>query len=245
MGDNILSDFFVNWWPWLNFWSDSFLIQLFIIYTICLLMCSSNVYYIIFYFFLVCFYFGLFLCIYQIELFTGFLWLIECVVVFAALLLLFFLKTVGTWLRLIFKNKTYKYLTFTFLLIIFIIQPIVINNVEHLTPLLLNNIDFWDNYYEAVSNSNVNDFVVFLISYYALNSIFLIALIFIILIASVICVNLNKINKDTKVQNFEIFIKLFDFLLTNVSVIFMRQQNIINQENQLSGTRIFKKKIIL
>lgn len=238
----IFNSYILEWWPWLNLWSDSFFLQIVIIYTLFLIYFSANIYYIVFYFFLLALYFGLFLCIYQVELFTGFLWLIECVVIFVTFLLLFFLKTTGTSTRVMTKVKFYKYLGLSFFLIIFFIQPTYVNYIEHLTPTELNNIDYWDNYYEAFVNTNVNDFIIFLISYYTLNSNILLILIFMILIASVICVNLSKINKDTRVQNFDVFFKIFNFFKNNIFFIFMRQQNLVDQENQPSGTRIFKKK---
>lgn len=237
-----INSLILEWWPWLNLWSDSFFLQLIIIYTLFLIYFSVNVYYVVFYFFLLSLYFGLFLCIYQVELFTGFLWLIECVVIFVSFLLLFFLKTTGTFNKLFSKIRFYKYMSLSLFLIIFFLQPIYINYIEHTLPTELNNFDYWDNYYEAFNNTNVNDFITFLISYYTINSNILIILIFMILIASIICVNLSKINKDVRIQNFDTFFKIFNFFKNNIFFIFMRQQNLVDQENQPAATRIFKKK---
>lgn len=242
---NYLLNSILEWWPWLNLWSDSFFLQILIIYTLFLIYTSVNVFYVVFYFFLLVLFFGIFLCVYQVELFTGFLWLIECVVVFTLLLLLFFLQTIGTWTRLLHKTKFFLHFSFFILLICYILQPLNVNYIEHFLPTELNNIDYWDNYYESLSNTNVNDFMTFLVSYYTLNSNLLLMLILIILVASVICVNLNKINKHTRIQNFDTLLKLFNFFKDNVFFIFMRQQTLVDQENQPAATRIFKKKIKL
>lgn len=239
---NQINTFILEWWPWLNLWSDSFFLQLLIFYSLFLIYFSANIFYIVFYFFLLCLYFGLFLCIYQVELFTGFLWLAECVIIFVSFLLLFFLKTSGTFSRLVLKIRTYKYFSILFLLVIYILQPTNPNIIEYMLPVELNINDFWDNYYEAISNTNINDFIVFLISYYTLNSNVLLILIFMILVASIICVNLNRINKDTRIQQLDILLKLINFFKKNIFFIFMRQQNLVDQENQPTGTRIFKKK---
>lgn len=237
-----ITSFIVDWWPWLNVWSDFFFIQLLIVYTLFLIYYSANIYYVLFYFFLLCFYFGLFLCIYQVELFAGFLWLAECVIIFALFLLFFFLKTVGTFSKLLKNNRLYKFGILVLISFIFIFQPININYSESYMSPNLNLTDYWDNYYEALSNTNINDFIVFLVSYYTLNSNVLVLLIFMILIASVICVNLSKITRDNKLQNFDSLLKLFSFFKNSVFFIFMRQQSMVDQENQPVGTRIFKKK---
>lgn len=190
-------------------------------------------------------YFGFFLCIYQIELFTGFLWLVECVVIFVFLLFLFFLKASGTWTQLIVKSHTFIYGCLLINFIVFLIQPNQINIIEGHLLNELNSIDWWDNYYEALFNINANDFMAFLISYYTLNSNLLILLIFIILIVSVICVNLNKIIRVERIQNIDSFLKIFNFSKNSVDFVFMRQQNLVDQENQPVGTRIFKKKTTL
>lgn len=232
----------LEWWPWLNLWSDSFFIQLAIVYTLFLIFFSKNIFYVTFYFFLLMLYFGLFLCLYQIELFTGFLWLAECVVIFVFLLFLFFLKTVGTWNRLKIQIYSYTYLG-VFLGFIFLIFGFSYPNyIEHFIPTELNIIDMWDDYYEALNNTNVNDLVAFLISYYTFNSFELIIVGIIILIASLVCVNLNRILKNTKIQNIGVFLQMFNFFKDLVSSFFLRQQNMVDQESQVEGTRFFSKK---
>ena len=57
----------------------------------------KNIYYILLYVGLVFFLLGIYVSIFQLELFTAFLWLIECSVLFVFLLLLFFLNVKGVY----------------------------------------------------------------------------------------------------------------------------------------------------
>jgi len=233
----------INWWPWLNLLSDSFLVQFLLIYTLYIFYISKNIFYSVFYFFLAILFFGLVLCLYQVELFVGFLWLVECVVVFALFLLLFFFKTTGTWSNLFSHVYYYIYGGISLIILCIIYYSVSISFLENTACILLNFTDFWDNYYEALKNSNINDFTGFLISYYTYNSLELIIMGFLILIASLICVNLNKIVQKTRIQNTDDFLKIFNFFKNFVNFIFMRQQNLTNQAAQIPTSRIFKKKL--
>ena len=82
---------FFSWFPWLNFFNDNFFLQFIIIYTQCtLIYFTNNLYFILFYLFLEFIYFGLFLSLYNLELFTAFLWLTECVIIFVSIIFLFY-----------------------------------------------------------------------------------------------------------------------------------------------------------
>ena len=87
-----LNTIIIQWWPWLNLWSDLLFIQFFIVWTLFYIFFYKNVYYTLLYTFINFFLMGLYLSIFQIELFTAFLWLVECSVLFVFLLLLFFLN---------------------------------------------------------------------------------------------------------------------------------------------------------
>lgn len=109
----------------------------------------------------------------------------------------------------------------------------------------LNDIFYYDDFYEALTNTNINDFVSFLISYYMINSFNLILLGFIILIISIVCVNLNKFTKITRVQHTSEFLNIFDFFKSIVAFNIIRQQNLVDQEASTPSSRIFKKKLNL
>lgn len=114
------------------------------------------------------------------------------------------------------------------------------NFLESHAGVVLNTLDLWDDYYEALGNTNINDLVSFFLSYYSTNAPILVLMGFLILIGSVICVNLNRLLKASRVQNFDSFLKMFDFFKNSVSSVFMRQQNLNDQNLQISSTRVFK-----
>lgn len=237
-----LSNYALTWWPWLSFWSDVFILQLFILYCVFAIYFSTNVYYTLFYFFLLIMYFGLFLAIYQMELFSGFLWLVECVVIFIFLLLLFFLKTVGTLNKINFKLYFYTYSIISISVISILFLLIQSDFLENSQSVYFNYYDIWDDFYEANINTNINDFVAFMISFYVLNSFEFIVTGLLILVASIICVNLNKFNKQPKITNVDVFLKIFNFFKNSIDFVFLRQQNLNDQESSPAGTKIFKKK---
>jgi hypothetical protein len=113
---------------------------------------------------------------------------------------------------------------------------------ENYLPVELNIIDFYDDYYESLFNTNMNDFMGFLISYYYLNSFEFVLIGILLLVGSVACVNLFKINKLNRVSSFDGFFKIFNFFKDFSDYIFLRKQNLTKQNNASTATRIFKKK---
>ena len=109
-------------------------------------------------------------------------------------------------------------------------------------PAALNINDLWDDYYEALNNSNMNDFVSLLISYYAVNSLSFICIGFIFLISSVVCVNMVKLIRNNKNKNIGSFLTIFNFFKNFISYIFSRKQNLTKQMNSIPSVRILKKK---
>ena len=65
----------------------------------------------------------------------------------------------------------------------------------------------------------------------------------ILLIASLISVNLNKFSRQLKTNNYYDLITIFDFFDDFVKFIFMRKQNLVDQNISNPSTKIFKKKI--
>jgi hypothetical protein len=68
---------------------------------------TINIYYTLLYLFIEIVLFGVFISLYQMELFTGFLWVVEGSVIFIALLLLFYLNVEG--LIVTINLKVYKF----------------------------------------------------------------------------------------------------------------------------------------
>jgi len=82
---------------WICDYSNIYLIlsQSFLLYIMYLLLKSRNIFYTLMYFFLMLIFLGIFICYYQLELFTGFLWVAEFSVVLVFLILIIYLNTDG------------------------------------------------------------------------------------------------------------------------------------------------------
>ena len=195
-----------------------------------------NIYYILLYIFLSFFLFGVSLSILQLDLFTAFLWLIECSVIFVFLLLLFYLNVKGIFIQTnidVYKN----FIVFSFIVYFIVILP---KSNTFITDLSLYFL--LDNSYECIFNFIQNDLFVFFISYYVLNNIEFIFIGFLLLIGSIICVNLHSVNKNTRVQNYKSFFNVFNFFTDMCIIFFLRKQNIIKQGNTKPSLKIFFKK---
>lgn len=101
---------------------------------------------------------------------------------------------------------------------------------------------FWENYYEALVNINVNDFKLLFISYYKINSIEFLTIGLLLLVGSVACVNLNKYQKLIKIYKHDSFLKTFDYFVNFVDFMFLRKQNLNYQTQRQPVVKIFKKK---
>ena len=89
----------------------------------------------------------------------------------------------------------------------------------------------------------MNDFYGLYISYYIINSLEFILVGLLLLFVSLVCVNLNKFNKNFKLNNYYNLFTIFDFFFDFINFFFLRKQNLVDQENNPSATRVFKKKI--
>ena len=243
-------DFFLNyfifiinyWWPWITFLSDIWLIQFILLYFIYLLFSTFNIYFVLFYLFIEIFLIGIFISIIQLELFTGFLWIIECTIIFISLILLFYINVEGIQIK--FNLKIYRlYFVFNLFILFFIFNNFFFINIyEFYLFINFNNIDMWDNFYESIFNINMNDFKALTIIYYIINSIEFLVIGFILLIGSLICVNLNKLQKFIQIYKYNVYFFVFSYFKDYVNYVFLRKQNIINQSIFNNSIRLFKKK---
>lgn len=80
------------------------------------------------------------------------------------------------------------------------------------------------------------------LSYYYFNSFEFLVLGFLLLVGSLVCVNLNRFLKSAKTSNYSKLFSIFEFLSPIFDMIFLRKQNLVNQETQTASTRAFKKK---
>lgn len=243
---NFVINYFIDninyWWPWLTFFSDVWFIQLLMVYVLYLIFSTLNVYFVLLYLFVEIFLFGLFISMIQMEFFTGFLWVVECTVIFIALILLFYLNVEGTQIR--FNLRTYRFYFVFMLFLSFLLfnNMSYIGNYEFYLPVIFNNIDLWDDFYEALFNVNMNDFRALTVAYYSVNSIEFILVGLILLVGSLVCVNLNKLQKSMKVFKYSVYFNIFDYFKDYMNFTFMRKQNLVDQTMNPSSIRMFKKK---
>lgn len=229
--------FISQWWPWLNFWNDIFIIQLFIIYTYVYIYTYNNIYYILLYTFINFFLIGIYLSIFQIELFTAFLWLVECSVIFVFLLLLFYINIKGNF-SYIYVN-TYIYVWLFFLFFFILLVNFYSDNDSNFD---LNLYGLIENYYESIFNPITNDLFGFSLSYYLINGVEFLFIGFLLLVGSVVCVNLYQMNKNIRTQNYNSYLSIFNFFSDFTSFFFLRRQNLIKQGNVKPSLKLFKKK---
>lgn len=176
------------------------------------------------------------------EFFTGFLWLIECVVFFSLLLLLFYINTTGNFNKINYNFVKILTTGSIFGLVSIFTYFSLFSEFEYFIPNELNINFLWDDFYEAFNNNVMNDATSLLISYYFVNSFEFIILIIILLFGSVVCVNLNRCNKDFKLPKYNTLLSVFNFFKDWVDAVFIRKQNLTDQELNVSSTRTFNKK---
>lgn len=227
---------------WLNFFNEIFLLQFIIIYVLYLIFFTNNLYFSLFYLFFQFFLFGLFLAFFNLELFTAFLWLTECVIVFITILFLFYLNVFGDKIKINFFFFSFKFFG-CFIGLLFILN--VYNypyEFELFLPLNFKLNYLIEDFYESLFNDKLNDFFSLFLGYYVFNSFELILIGLLLLFASLVCVNLNKFNSNLRLNNYYDFFVIFDFFEDFLNFTFLRKQNLNDQTIQPASIRFVKKK---
>ena len=241
---NNITSFVFFWWPWINFFDDVWFLQFLILYTFFVFYNSKNVYYSLLYLFFIIFYLGLAISIVQAELFTGFLWTTEFTVIMIALVLFFYLNVEGNLLKLNLKNSNFLFLYliyfFTFVFSVFYFSNNTIFYQQNLDWLFFSYI--FDDWYEAFNNSLMNDFITLTLAYYSINSFEYILVGYLLLLGSVLCVVLNKIQKNVKIDGNSNFLNFFNFFSSFLNFSFLRKQTLNDQSFYQPNLRLFKKK---
>ena len=233
---------FLFWFPWFNFFFEIFFFQFFLFYCIYLFFNSSNVYYVILYFWILTIFLGILLAFIQMEMFLGFFWVVEFTVIFIALILVFYLNVETLSFNLnLFLNKIYFFFIFFFLLFFFIFSGIFFN--FEFFYLTWSSFDYiLDNYYESTSNFFLNDFLCLVFNYYLFNSFEFLLLGFILFFGSIICIILNFLSKKNSFISDLFYLNNLISGLKSAEYSFLRKQNFFKQSNVNASIRIFKKK---
>ena len=226
---------------WNYFCFEHYVLQYIIIFSFFNLVLNKNILTSIFYIFFYIISFGVLLCLFQMDLFTAFLWLSEFVVVFVFMLFSFyfdpFLKAKIDFIKF---NKYRFYLSFISILIISLLFNYYEEH-EFYTKLVFKFDYLLEDFYESLHWYILTDLEASYYSYYYLNSLFMVIFAYFLLIGSLICINLNKyINKDfnLKINN---NLSIFNFYKNFTDFFILRNQNLNNQTNEKSSTRVFKK----
>lgn len=205
------------------------------------MLITNNIYYVLFYLFLEIIYFGLVLSLFQLEFFTGFLWVVEFTAIFIIIILFFYLNIEGVWSN--FKLVFVKFNFFFFFSIFFFsFLFFYFSELETYIPSYLNITDIWDDFYESCYNTISNDFTSLLLSYYTLNSFEFMCVGILFLVGSILCIFMVQILKKIKGTGVASYFNIFNFFKDFISFIFLRKQNLTTQSNSTASTRIFKKK---
>jgi hypothetical protein len=88
----------------------------------------------------------------------------------------------------------------------------------------------------------MNDFRALTIGYYSINSVEFILIGLLLLVGSVVCINLNKVQKSLKSFKYGFYLNIFDFFKDFLNFTFIRKQNLVTQTRSVASVRIFKKK---
>jgi hypothetical protein len=159
------------------------------------------------------------------------------------MLLLFYLNVEGLIITINLKIYKFFFVIGIFFFFLLFFDVFFLNNFESISnSLILNYFDLYDDYYEAIFNRNANDFLVLFISYYSINNIEFISIGLLLLIGSIVCVQLNKLQKTIKIESLTSYFMFYKFFTDILDFFFLRKQNLTNQTNQPSTLRIFKRK---
>lgn len=161
---------------------------------------------------------------------------------FVATLLLFYLNNSGNFTKLNLSLLKFFILGGIFGILALGLNLVIFSENEFFIPYELNINDLWDDFYEALNNSLMNDAIGLMISYYTVNSLEFVLIGLILLIGSLIVVNLNKLNKNVKYPKYNSFLEIFNFFKNWINSFFVRKQNLTDQEMAYASTRSFGKK---
>lgn len=238
-----LSIFINIWFPWFSLLDLSVFLQFCMLYLCYAIFTTQNLYYILFYIIFQIFFFGMFLAIYQLEIFSAFLWMTEVVVILVCLFILFNTSPSGNINKVLKNTVNHQYSTLNLLVIVIALKYTYWMLPEYSIENFLLSSFLWDDYYESLNNENTNDLYGVFLSFYWLNSLEFLIIGLVLLIGSLLCVQLNKFLKSNKSLSYVSFFEIFDFFKDFSKILFMRKQSLVDQENATSSTRSFSKKV--
>lgn len=203
-----------------------------------IMMYLTNPFYTLMYFFITTLLLGLLIAYYNLEFFTGFLYVLEVTVVFIMLILFFFFNFKSSNSS---QKNEYTFLWPVFLSAIFI-MPTFYSEEENMLPDMFRTHNLWDDYYQAINQSVMNDFAGLFISYYLIHSLEFIIIGFILFIGSVGCITLYSILGFSKRVTYNLLINFISSFNKIYNILFMRKQNMIYQAHTKDSIRYSERK---
>jgi hypothetical protein len=121
-------------------------------------------------------------------------------------------------------------------------MPTFYSEEENMLPDMFRTHNLWDDYYQAVNQSVMNDFAGLFISYYLVHSLEFIIIGFILFIGSVGCIALYSILGFSKRVTYNLLINFISSFNKIYNVLFMRKQNMIYQAHTKDAIRYSERK---
>jgi hypothetical protein len=193
---------------------------------------SANLYYNLFYTFLLIVLVTILLCFFQLDLFAAFFIVSELTVIFVFLLLFFYLNFKGLLVRSHMGTRYWFLLMFFCVYILYF--DVYMGGSDYFTA-------FYDDFYEAFNNNQLNDFTGLFYSYYLFNSIAFIFLMLILLIISMVAIILYQKNDEVKLININKYLTFYNFFKDAIKLNFLKKQNLM--QFKPINLKIFKKKL--
>lgn len=210
------------------------------VYNFTLLIRSRNTYYSLLYLFIELVLFGIFICLYQMELFAGFLWVAEGTVLLVFLILLIYLNAEG------FDRRNFFFISWRGWMVVgFVIVGsgfIGSHLIEGGNYFLMEYVVVWDDFYESLNNININDFSLLFLSYYNVNSFEFVLFAVLLFVGTMVCVVIFKSFYTFKLITLTTFFNSFHLFDDKISYNFLRQQNLHKQGMMTASNRIMRKK---
>lgn len=229
------------WFPWESFFSFITILSTLYILTFLSIYNTDNSYYAILYLVFLVLLFSSNLVLLDLDIFAGFLVLIESVVILMLFFLVIYLSP-----NINFRAKIQFWKTWMLLsIIVILISTFSYLNLGDQYTVIFNTHNFvFDDFYEALNDVFISELTGIYASLYWTNSLLLLIIGVLLLIASIICVVLVSFFTRFRNYNMMTFLEFFNLAKHCYSIIFLRKQNLVKQGRGNTSTRLFKKKTV-
>jgi hypothetical protein len=221
----------ISWTPWISFLSECAAIQFCLLLSLFFFNQSKTLFYSVIYMLLLFIWLGIFLAYFNVELFTGFLWVVELTVIFILVLFLFYFNFSG-------ELRTSKFFFFKFMLVVVLL--FFFDNFSLKLDFLNFNF-FFENFYELRSSALMNDLHSLFLSYYYFNGFLLFLFGFLVFLVSIVCVNLLRASKVVTLDAVLSALSVYNFFADLLNFEFLRKQNLFHQNLRKSNSRLVRK----